>query len=84
MSNAVGSRRKDIYPLKLIGVNFQIELCSQELTFDFEEYRGRYLLPENLYINSESLRSTRELGELFKAVLGVGSQKMSLRSYQGT
>lgn len=56
MPKAMGCRRKDIYPLELTGVNFQVELCSQELTFDFEDYRGGYLLPETLYLNSESLR----------------------------
>ena len=47
---------KIFIPLELTGVNFQVELCSQELTFDFEDYRGGYLLPETLYLNSESLR----------------------------
>lgn len=52
----MGCRRKDIYPLELTEVNFQVDLCSQELTFDFEDYRGGYLLPKTLNLNSESLR----------------------------
>lgn len=51
-------QEKDSYPLRLIGLNLQIELCSQELMLDFEEYRGRYLLPENSYLDSESSEST--------------------------
>lgn len=75
VSNVVGSRRKDMRPLKLIGSKLQIKLCSHELTFDFEEYGRRYLFPENLQLNPESSRCLLQLGELFKTFFRNGILK---------